>query len=149
MTQREKVSRTIREALNERVADFNLVLDDVAITRLDFSREFTQAVEAKLVAQQDAERSKFTVQKDEQVKLAAIIRAEGEAEAARLISNALRDSGSAVIDVRRIDASREIAEILSSSRNVAYVPSTVGMLMAAGGGAGRGQSSAPASAASN
>ena len=39
------------------------------------------------MAQQDAERSKFVVQKAEQEKLAAIILAEGEGEAAELISN--------------------------------------------------------------
>ena len=39
------------------------------------------------MAQQDAERSKFVVAKAEQEKLAAIILAEGEGEAAGLISD--------------------------------------------------------------
>ena len=37
---------------------------------------------------------------------AAIIEAEGEAEAATLISDALKESGPGVIEVRRIDVSR-------------------------------------------
>lgn len=133
LTQREKVSRSIRESLNERAKEFHLVLDDVAITHLMFSKEFTQAIEAKQVAQQDAERSKFVVQKAEQEKLAAIIRAEGESEAARLISDALRVAGTAMIDVKRIDAAKDIAEALSGSRNVVYVPTGMNMLMAAPG----------------
>lgn len=36
---------------------------------------------------------------------AAIIEAEGEAEAATLISDALKESGPGVIEVRRIDVS--------------------------------------------
>lgn len=130
LTQREKVSRTIREALTERATEFNIVLDDVSITHLAFSKEFTQAIEAKQVAQQEAERSKFVVMKGEQEKHAAIIRAEGESEAARLISEALRVAGTSMIDVKRIDAAREIAEALSGARNVLYVPSGVNMLMA-------------------
>ena len=122
LTQREKVSRQIREALNERASEFGLILDDVSITHLMFSKEFTTAIESKQVAQQDAERSKFVVMKAEQEAKASIIRAEGEADAAELISKALKDSGSAMIDVKRIDAAKEIAEALAGSRNVVYVP---------------------------
>lgn len=53
---------------------------------------------------------------------AVIIRAEGEAEAASKISKAVADYGSALIEIRRIDAARDIAEILSRSRNITYLP---------------------------
>lgn len=55
------VSRDIRRLLTQRALFFNLVLDDVSITTLTFGREYTQAVEAKQVAQQEAERAKFLV----------------------------------------------------------------------------------------
>lgn len=129
LTQRDKVSKQIREALNERAIEFNLILEDVSITHLVFSKEFTAAIESKQVAQQEAERSKFVVMMTEQEKLAAIIRAEGEAEAADLISTALRDFGSAMIEVKRIDAAKEVAEVLSGSRNVTYIPTGGNMLM--------------------
>lgn len=44
-----KVSRLVREGLTKRALRFNLVLDDVSITHLTFSPEFTHAVEAKQV----------------------------------------------------------------------------------------------------
>jgi len=47
LTKREEVSRTVRDALRDRAKDFNIILDDVAITHLSFSTEFTKAVEAK------------------------------------------------------------------------------------------------------
>ena len=53
-------------------------LDDVAITDLKFGKEFTAAIESKQVAEQDAERARFLVEKSEQEKRANIIRAEGE-----------------------------------------------------------------------
>jgi len=122
ITQREHVSRTIREELTRRAAEFNILLDDVSITHLSFSTEFTSAIESKQVAQQDAERSKFIVLKNEQLKKAMVIRAEGEAEAARLISEGMK-SGPGFIELRRIEALREIAETLARSRNVTYLPS--------------------------
>ena len=45
------------------------------------------------VAQQEAERARFVVMKNEQEREASIIRAEGEAEAAKLISQALAAQG--------------------------------------------------------
>jgi len=49
ITQREHVSRMVRENLMMRARKFNLVLDDVSITHVAFSPEFTHAVEAKQV----------------------------------------------------------------------------------------------------
>lgn len=46
-----KVSLLIRRELFERAKDFNIILDDVAITELSFSREYTAAVEAKQVGE--------------------------------------------------------------------------------------------------
>ena len=90
ITQRELVSQEIRAQLTQRADDFGIVLDDVSITHLAFSREYTQAVEAKQVMQQDAERSKFIVLKNEQERIASVIRGEGEAEAAELLGEAMR-----------------------------------------------------------
>lgn len=51
ITQRAQVSLLIRRELTERAKDFSLILDDVAITELSFSREYTAAVEAKQVGE--------------------------------------------------------------------------------------------------
>lgn len=56
LTQREKVSAEIKEILISRAAEFHIHLDDVAITELQFGREFSQAIEGKQVAQQNAEK---------------------------------------------------------------------------------------------
>ena len=80
------------------------------------------AIESKQVAEQDAERARFLVEKAEQEKKAAIIRAEGEATAAAVVSEALQGSP-ALVELRRIEAAKEIAETLSKSRNVTYLPS--------------------------
>jgi len=128
ITKRELVSRNIATELRKRALEFEVLLDDISITHLNFGREFTQAVENKQVAQQDAEKSRFVVLKAEQEKRAAIIRAEGESEAARLINEALKQ-GQGLVELRRIEAAKDIADTLSKSRNVIYVPQGGNMLM--------------------
>jgi len=53
----------VSEDLSERADAFGLILDDVSLTHLTFGREFTTAVEQKQVAQQEAERARFVVEK--------------------------------------------------------------------------------------
>ena len=124
LSKRELVSAGIRKALIERAAKFNLVLDDVAITHLTFGREFAKAIEHKQVAQQDAERQAYVVAKADQERKAAVIRAEGEAEAAELISKAISKAGNGLIEVRRIDTAKEVAAIVANNRNITFLPSS-------------------------
>ena len=70
------MSREIRKILTEIASNFDIALDDVSITTLTFGKEFTAAIEAKQVAAQEAERAKFIVEKAEQDKRSAVIRAE-------------------------------------------------------------------------
>jgi len=72
----QTVSREIRKILTDRASHFNIALDDVSITSLSFGKEFTAAIEAKQVAAQEAERAKFVVEKAEQDKRSAVIRAQ-------------------------------------------------------------------------
>lgn len=51
-----------------------------------------------------------------------MVRAEGESEAARLISEATRAAGAGMIELRRIEAARDVAGTLAKSRNVTYLP---------------------------
>lgn len=85
LTKRELVSKGIRDLLVRRALDFFIVIDDVSITHLAFSKEYTAAVEAKQVAQQEAERAKYIVERAVQEKKKIVIKAEGEAAAATLI----------------------------------------------------------------
>jgi prohibitin 1 len=57
-----------------------------------------------------------------QERQAAVIRAEGEAEAALLISQALEKAGEAFLVLRKIEASKAIAQSLSTNGNVTYIP---------------------------
>ena len=114
ITQREQVARLVRDSLSRRAAIFNIALDDVSLTHLAFSPEFTAAVEAKQVAQQEAQRAAFVVDKARQEKQATVVRAQGEARAAELIGDAVKKSRS-YVDLRQIENARMIAQILQES----------------------------------
>ncbi|KAI9592976.1 proteolysis and peptidolysis-like protein [Syncephalis fuscata] len=116
ITQRERVSRLVRDNLTQRSLRFNMVLDDVSITHVTFSPEFTHAVEAKQIAQQDAQRAMFVVERAKQDKQATIVKADGEARSAELIGDAIKDKPG-FIALRKIDAARDIAHIISRSNN--------------------------------
>lgn len=133
ITQREVVSARIREELLKRAGEFNIRLEDVSLTHLSFGPEFTRAVEAKQVAQQDAERARFIVEKSEHEKNAAIIRAQAEAHAAKILSDAIEKAGTGIVELRRIEAAKEIAATLSSSKNVSYLPGGQSTLLNLGG----------------
>ncbi|KAF2774242.1 hypothetical protein EJ03DRAFT_284375 [Teratosphaeria nubilosa] len=122
ITQREAVSNKIRGDLLKRAGEFNIALEDVSITHMTFGREFTKAVEDKQIAQQDAERARFIVEKAEQERQASVIRAEGESEAADVISKAVAKSGDGLIQIRRIETQKDVAQMLANNPNVTYLP---------------------------
>ena len=61
----------------DRARDFNIILDDVALTELSFGKDYSAAVESKQVAQQEAQRAVFVVERALQEKQQKIVQAEG------------------------------------------------------------------------
>lgn len=116
ITQREMVSRLIRENLARRAARFNLVLDDVSLTHVGFSPAFSEAVESKQIAQQTAQRAAFLVDQAIQEKQSIIVRAQGEAKSAELIGDAIKQN-KGFLTLRKLEAARDIAQLVSGSGN--------------------------------
>lgn len=120
LTKREQVSREIRNALTKRAGDFFILLDDVSITHLAFSKEYTAAVEAKQVALQESQRARYLVEKALQEKKTIIVKAEGEARSAELIGGAIKHNP-AFLQLRRIDAARDVASTVQGMQGKVYL----------------------------
>jgi prohibitin 2 len=71
-------------------------------------------------AQQEAERAKYVVIGAMQEKKTIITKARGEAESAELIGTAVKKNPG-FMKLRRIDAAREIADIVAKSGNRVYL----------------------------
>jgi len=116
ITMRQEVSNQIRRSLEERCLDFHMILDDVAITELSFSQQYTAAVENKQVAQQDAQRASFIVEQAKQERQQKIVTAEGEAAAAELIGQAC-SKNPAYLKLLKITAAKDISKNMARSGN--------------------------------
>jgi len=122
ITQRQEVSHRIKENLIERAKQFHLIIDDVSITHYTFGAEYMAAIEAKQVAQQEAERAKFLVKQALQDKKSTIIKAQGEATSAAMIGEAMRENPG-YIELRQLDAARQVADTIAKSQNKVYLES--------------------------
>ena len=67
-----------------------LYVDDIVIRNIQLSKELETAIEAKMVAEQEAERARFTQMQTKVEADTAVIRAEGEAKAIRVRGEALK-----------------------------------------------------------
>lgn len=77
---REGLKKDVDTLLKHRLLSYNIVVDDVSIVNVEFSADYNKAVEAKQVAQQEAERSRYLVEV-----------ATNEAEANRIKQSAITD----------------------------------------------------------
>lgn len=127
ITQRQQVSLLIRRELVERAKDFNIILDDVSLTELSFGKEYTAAVESKQVAQQEAQRAAFLVERAKQERQQKIVQAEGEAEAAKMLGLAVSQNPG-YLKLRKIRAAQSIARTIASSQNRVYLSANSLML---------------------
>ncbi len=67
-----------------------LYVDDIVIRNIQLSKELETAIEAKMVAEQEAARARFTQVQTQVEADTAVIRAEGEAKAIRVRGEALK-----------------------------------------------------------
>ncbi|XP_034246339.1 prohibitin-2 isoform X3 [Thrips palmi] len=127
ITQRQQVSLLVRRELVERAKDFNIILDDVSITELSFGKEYTAAVESKQVAQQEAQRAAFVVERAVQEKQQKIVQAEGEAEAAKMLGQAI-GMNPGFLKLRKIRAAQTISKTIANSQNKVFLSGSSLML---------------------
>jgi len=95
VTKRAEFTDTVVRVLNERLADKYVTTERVNITNFEFSKSFSEAIEAKVTAVQNAEAAK---NKLEQVKFEAqqtIEKAKADAEAIRISAAAINSQGGA------------------------------------------------------
>lgn len=86
---REQVKTEVDNFLTKRLLNYYINIDDISLVHVHFSPRFTEAVEAKQIAEQEAKKAGFRVlqaMKDAEVKINL---AKGEAEANRILQESL------------------------------------------------------------
>ncbi len=75
ITQRTELKTEIDNSLKNRLAPYGITIRDVSLVNFGFSPEFSKAIEAKQIAEQEAKQAEFTVKKSTQDAQAHINRA--------------------------------------------------------------------------
>ncbi|MEO6036637.1 MAG: prohibitin family protein [Verrucomicrobiota bacterium] len=86
---REEIKQKALAAAKQKVGSI-LWIEDIVIRNIDLSKELEHAIEAKMVAEQQAAQARFTQVQTEVEAATAIISARGEAEAIKERGEALR-----------------------------------------------------------
>ena len=108
ITKRNELKQDFDNALDERLEKYGIIVLDTSVVDLDFSPEFAKAVEEKQIAEQRAKRAIYVAQEAEQQAQAEINRAQGKAEAQRLLAETLKaQGGQLVLQKEAIEAWRE------------------------------------------
>ena len=91
ITSRAEVKEKILEVVKERLEPYGIIVSDLNIVNLDFSKAFNDAIEAKAVAQKEVEKAKQELEKTKVEAEKKIAEAQAEAEAQRLQQQTLTD----------------------------------------------------------
>jgi regulator of protease activity HflC (stomatin/prohibitin superfamily) len=96
---RPQVKAEVEEEITQRLANYELIVEPsgLSITNFAFSEECNRAIEAKQVAQQQAEQQRYVLQKAELEKQTAVMIAQGKSEAAKLNAEALKVQGGSLV----------------------------------------------------
>ena len=100
LNMRSQLSGDIRSLLTTQLAAYNVVVVDASIEDLDFSDTFTDAVEAKQVAEQKSKQAKIEQEQKNMEAAAAAERAKIEAEAEAAVAKIAAEAELEVVKIQ-------------------------------------------------
>jgi prohibitin 1 len=89
ITKRSELKQDFDTVLEQRLSKYGIIVMDTSVVDLNFSEEFSKAVEEKQIADQRAQRAVYIAQEASQEAEANVNRAKGQAEAQRLLRETL------------------------------------------------------------
>jgi prohibitin 2 len=92
---REEVKSRSLDSVRKKIGDL-LVIEDVVVEGIKLTKMLENAIEAKMVQQQEAARARFAQQQAETEARTAVIKATGEAESINLRGKALQENPSVI-----------------------------------------------------
>ena len=98
---REQIKTQALELARKKIGTL-FVLEDIVILNIALTRELEHAIEAKMVQEQEASKSKYLQQRVQVEADTAVIQAKGEAESMRIRGQALRENPS-YIDLKIVE----------------------------------------------
>lgn len=104
--ERAVIEDEVRELMMKTLLDKGIIIERVLMKRIVLPASLTEAIEAKLAAEQDAQRMEFVLQRERQEAERKKIEAQGVADSQRILSEALSDE---ILRYEMIEAFRLLA----------------------------------------
>lgn len=101
ITKRAELTNTIIKELNEKLSSYGITINELTISNVAFSEAYTNAIEQKQVAEQEAKKSQQELEKVKAEAEQKIVQAQAEAEALRIQN---QEVTSEVLKLREIEA---------------------------------------------
>ncbi|MCL1971727.1 MAG: prohibitin family protein [Endomicrobia bacterium] len=89
VVERENLRAAIEERLSQKLAPYNIIIENVNITNIDFSHEFNRVVEEKQIEEQKVKKAEYQRMQAEEEKKRQILLAEAEAKKQELLKQSV------------------------------------------------------------
>jgi regulator of protease activity HflC (stomatin/prohibitin superfamily) len=89
VVERENLRASIEERLALKLQDYNIIIENVSITNIDFSNEFNRVVEEKQIEEQKVKKAQYQRMQAEEEKKRQILLAEAEAQKQQLLKQSV------------------------------------------------------------
>jgi len=114
---REQIKTAALAASRAKVGDI-LIIEDLVIEDVKLSKELEQAIEAKMVQQQEAEKAVFRMQQAQTDAETLIIKAKADAESIRIQGEAL-EKAPKLVDLKMVEKWNGVApQVVGSGSNI-------------------------------
>ncbi|MDR1695299.1 MAG: prohibitin family protein [Endomicrobium sp.] len=89
VVERENLRASIEERLKQKLLSYNIIIENVNITNIDFSNEFNRVVEEKQIEEQKVKKAQYQRLQAEEEKKRQILLAEAEAQKQQLLKQSV------------------------------------------------------------
>ncbi len=114
---REQIKEAALRASRQKIGEL-LVIEDLVIEDIALSKELEQAIEAKMVQQQEAEKAVFRMQQAKTDAETQIIKAKADAESIRIQGEAL-EKAPKLVDLKMVEKWNGVApQVVGSGSNI-------------------------------
>lgn len=117
-SKRELVQQRISERLSKSLWENDIVVDEVLLRNVQFSPAYAAAIEQKQIAQQNAQRMQYVLQKAELEKRQKILEAQGDARSIQLKGHAIAQSARVVEYEYARKIAPNVSAIITDGRTV-------------------------------
>lgn len=115
---REEIERRITASLKKSLAENAIILDEVLLRDVQFSEAFAGAIEQKQIAQQNAQRMQYVLQKASKEKQQKILEAQGDARSIQLRGRAIAQNARVVQYEYARKIAPNVGAIITDGRSV-------------------------------